>query len=100
MELLLYSAAWCRDCREAKRFLATHSIPFTEIVEELSRETVLPSPPSWPTSPPACPATTHGLLDALIVEAAIHSGTKILYTEDMHHGTRYGALELCNPSFA
>ena len=31
MELLVYSAAWCRDCREAKRFLATHSIPYTDI---------------------------------------------------------------------
>ena len=31
MELLLYSAAWCRDCREAKRFLAAHQIPFKEI---------------------------------------------------------------------
>jgi mycoredoxin len=31
MELLVYSASWCRDCREAKRFLAAHSIPFTEI---------------------------------------------------------------------
>jgi mycoredoxin len=31
MELLLYSASWCRDCRTAKRFLAEHSIPFKEI---------------------------------------------------------------------
>jgi glutaredoxin len=31
MELLVYSAAWCRDCREAKRFLADHAIPYTEI---------------------------------------------------------------------
>jgi mycoredoxin len=31
MELLLYSAAWCRDCREAKRFLNQHSIPYKEI---------------------------------------------------------------------
>jgi mycoredoxin len=31
MQLLLYSAAWCRDCREAKRFLEQHKIPFTEI---------------------------------------------------------------------
>jgi glutaredoxin len=31
MELLVYSAPWCRDCREAKRFLADHSIPYTEI---------------------------------------------------------------------
>jgi len=31
VELLLYSANWCRDCREAKRFLAQHKIPFKEI---------------------------------------------------------------------
>ena len=31
MELLVYSAAWCRDCREAKRFLTRHSIAYTEI---------------------------------------------------------------------
>jgi glutaredoxin len=31
MELIVYSAAWCRDCREAKQFLADHSIPYTEI---------------------------------------------------------------------
>ena len=31
MELTVYSASWCRDCREAKRFLETHNIPYTEI---------------------------------------------------------------------
>ena len=31
MELTVYSAAWCRDCREAKKFLTKHNIPFTEI---------------------------------------------------------------------
>jgi mycoredoxin len=31
MDLTLYSASWCRDCREAKRFLSTHNIPFQEI---------------------------------------------------------------------
>jgi len=31
MELFVYSAPWCRDCRTAKRFLADHSIPYTEI---------------------------------------------------------------------
>ena len=31
MELLVYSANWCRDCRDAKRFLAQHKIPFKEI---------------------------------------------------------------------
>ena len=36
MELLLYSAPWCRDCREAKRFLAAHSIPYKEIDIEIT----------------------------------------------------------------
>jgi glutaredoxin len=31
MELIVYSAQWCRDCREAKRFLAKHKIPYQEI---------------------------------------------------------------------
>lgn len=31
MSLLVYSANWCRDCREAKRFLAKYSIPYEEI---------------------------------------------------------------------
>lgn len=31
MDLTVYSASWCRDCREAKRFLTTHNIPFQEI---------------------------------------------------------------------
>jgi mycoredoxin len=31
MDLTLYSASWCRDCREAKRFLAKHNIAFKEI---------------------------------------------------------------------
>lgn len=31
MNLLVYTAGWCRDCREAKRFLETHSISYTEI---------------------------------------------------------------------
>ena len=31
MELTVYSASWCRDCREAKRFLAKHNIPFIEV---------------------------------------------------------------------
>ena len=31
MGLLVYSASWCRDCREAKRFLTTHNIPYQEI---------------------------------------------------------------------
>jgi glutaredoxin len=31
MELIVYSAPWCHDCREAKRWLAKHQIPYQEI---------------------------------------------------------------------
>lgn len=31
MELTVYSASTCPDCREAKRFLAKHNIPYTDI---------------------------------------------------------------------
>jgi mycoredoxin len=31
MELIVYSAQWCHDCREAKRFLAKHNIPYQEV---------------------------------------------------------------------
>lgn len=31
MTLLVYTAEWCRDCREAKLFLTRHNIPHTEI---------------------------------------------------------------------
>ncbi len=31
MDLTVYSATWCSDCREAKRFLAKHQIPFKEV---------------------------------------------------------------------
>jgi glutaredoxin len=31
MELVVYSSSWCPECRTAKRFLAKHNIPYTEI---------------------------------------------------------------------
>ena len=31
MQITLYSAFWCPDCRVARRFLATHNLPYTEI---------------------------------------------------------------------
>lgn len=30
-ELVVYSAPWCPDCREAKRFLDRHSLPYREV---------------------------------------------------------------------
>lgn len=35
VQVLVYSASLCRDCRVAKRFLESHHIPYTEIdIEE------------------------------------------------------------------
>jgi mycoredoxin len=35
MKLTVYSTPWCRDCHVAKRWLAEHNIPYTEInIEE------------------------------------------------------------------
>ena len=31
MDIILYSAFWCGDCREAKRFLQRHNIPYKEV---------------------------------------------------------------------
>ena len=31
MQLIVYSAPWCGDCREAKRFLDKHKIAYEEI---------------------------------------------------------------------
>jgi mycoredoxin len=31
MEVIVYSAFWCPDCRVAKRFLQGHNIPFKEV---------------------------------------------------------------------
>ncbi len=31
MELIVYTSPWCPDCREAKRFLAKHNIPYREV---------------------------------------------------------------------
>jgi mycoredoxin len=31
MELIVYSAEWCPDCREAKRFLAKHNVAYKEV---------------------------------------------------------------------
>jgi glutaredoxin len=31
MQIKMYTASWCRDCRAAKQFLETHGIEFTEV---------------------------------------------------------------------
>jgi glutaredoxin len=31
MDVVVYSSTWCRDCREAKRFLQSNGIAYSEI---------------------------------------------------------------------
>jgi glutaredoxin len=31
MQIHVYTATWCRDCRAAKNFLDSHGIPYTEV---------------------------------------------------------------------
>jgi predicted nucleic acid-binding protein len=70
----------------------------SKIVDELSRETVIPIDASLvQLAVERVQQSRISYWDALIVEAAIRSGATILYTEDMHPGTRYGTLELRNP---
>jgi glutaredoxin len=38
MKVLVYSTSWCRDCREAKRFLDEHGIAYTEIDIDLNHD--------------------------------------------------------------
>jgi predicted nucleic acid-binding protein len=40
---------------------------------------------------------TLSIWDALVVRAALVSGCRILYTEDLQHGRRFEALEVVNP---
>lgn len=35
--------------------------------------------------------------DAMVVVAALRSGAETLYTEDLNHGQRFGALTIVNP---
>jgi glutaredoxin len=36
MQIVLYSASWCRDCRAAKQYLSKHGVVYTEIdIEEV-----------------------------------------------------------------
>jgi mycoredoxin len=38
MEVQVYTATWCRDCRAAKQFLESNGIAYTEIDVDLNPE--------------------------------------------------------------
>ena len=45
MDITLYTASWCRDCRAAKRFLEKHNLPYNEIDIDLWQD--LPTLPLY-----------------------------------------------------
>ena len=67
----------------------------------LARQRVISTTPAMVVS-----AVEHALrynlqwFDALMVDAATSAGATTLYSEDMQHGQRFGALTLVNPFLA
>ena len=78
MHVIVYSAVWCRDCREAKRFLEEHQIAYTEIDIELvpgAAEDVVR---------PAMPA------ECLLDRNALVMGYSGVYSSFLKHAVRQG----------
>ena len=102
-ELILSSQVLSEFCSSALRKSnpAFGLAQITERVLQLSSETVLSIDASLvQLALRRVQQSRINYWDALIVESALRSGATILYTEDMQHGTRYGALELRNPFLA
>lgn len=59
--------------------------------------TVLPSPSLYKRAIHLHRETQYRFYDCLIVAAALESGAKILYSEDLQHGRVFGDLTIVNP---
>lgn len=58
---------------------------------------VLPSPTIWRLALSLQSQSQYRFYDSLIVAAALQSGAKFLYSEDLQAGRRFGDLEIRNP---
>lgn len=58
---------------------------------------VFPSPTIWRLALSLQAESQYRFYDSLIVAAALQSGAKILYSEDLQSGRRFGDLEIRNP---
>jgi predicted nucleic acid-binding protein len=97
-ELVLSAQVLSEFSFAALRKTGSTPLEIAERVSQLSTETVLPIDALLVQLALQRVAQSRiSYWDALIVEAALRSGATVLFTEDMHHGTRYGALELVNP---
>lgn len=59
--------------------------------------TVFPSPALWRTALSIQVQSQYRFYDSMIVASALQSGVKILYSEDLQAGRRFGNLEIKNP---
>jgi predicted nucleic acid-binding protein len=59
--------------------------------------TVFPSPTLWRAALSLQAQSQYRFPDSLIVASALHCGAKVLYSEDLQAGRRFGDLEIRNP---
>lgn len=59
--------------------------------------TIFPSPQIYRTAIHLHRETQYRFYDCLILAAALESGAKILYSEDLQHGRSFGDLKIVNP---
>lgn len=58
---------------------------------------VFPTPAIWRSALSLQTESQYRLYDSLIVASALQCGAKILYSEDLQRGRRFGKLEVHNP---
>lgn len=59
--------------------------------------TVFPSASLWRTALSIQAQSQYRFYDSLIVASALQCGTKILYSEDLQSGRKFGEMEIQNP---
>ena len=59
--------------------------------------TIYPTPSLWHSALLIQTQSQYRLYDSLIVASALQAGVKILYSEDLQEGRRFGSMEVQNP---
>ena len=107
-ELIAIDASWSISWQVVQEFcsVALHrfTVPLThEFLDEMISLVlqphchVMPSPALWKNALHVRAQTQYRFYDSLIVAAALESGARILYSEDLQPGRRIGNLEIVNP---
>lgn len=108
LSLIEHEKPWRISWQVAQEFssVALHKfkVPLdTDYLTDFSTEilwphcTVFPSPQIHRTAIQIHRETQYRFYDCLIVAAALESGARILYSEDLQHGRSFGDLKIVNP---